>query len=353
MQQVFARNPAVEAVVESESPAKDVEAQNNYETVLTWLFRKGDRPRSFKLDELSRLAADNANLAYVDLSQYSRASLERVARLLDLPASSVRSALDTWQQPYVDNYGECFYVSATVPAINDIDLTVAASEIGIWVGRNFIVTAHRTPLPFMDAIVERLEQSPELGSSHTAFALYIVLDELVTFYAGLLERLEDAVEATEERALRETSDQFLARLLQLKRYVFAIGRLAGHHVVVLAAFRRPDFTFISGPKVEPYFRDLEQSLARVVDRLLASRESVNGAFDIYVSHMSHRTNALITLLTVISIVILPATLVTALVQTIFRLPITSSWPATLGMMAGLIVVPGAILVVAIRRHLIW
>jgi magnesium transporter len=351
-EQTFSRTPGVEAIVDSEGPASEGPQQADRERLQAWVFRKGSDPRSFEVDELPQLAANSSNLAYVELSEYTQTRLEEVARLLKLDPLSLRSALSAWQEPHIDSYGEYFYLSVTVPEVNDADLTVAAGELGVWVGRNFIITAHRTPLAFMDGVMGRLQQSPELASLHTAYALYIVLDELVNFYTTLLERLEDAIEQTEERALRETSDQFLAHLLHLKRYVFAIGRLAGQHSSVFAAFRRPDFTFTSGPDVEPYFRDLEAALSRVVDRLLGSRESVNGAFDIYVSHMSHRTNALISVLTVISTVILPATLVVAITQTLFRLPIVSSWQGVATFAAGLILIPAAILVVVLRRRLI-
>lgn len=339
---------ALEAVVDAEAAAESDPAPDR--KLMGRLMRGSDRPVDFELERLPELAKDDANLAWVDLSEYSAKDLARVAQMLDLHRLSVEAALDSWQRPRIDSFPDHFYLSTTVAAANSKDLTISAGELGIWVGRNFLVTAHRRPLPFLDAALGRLEQSPDLAQLHTAFVLYILLDELVNHYAVLFEELEELIEATEEKALRETSDEFLADLLHLKRYVFALGRLAEQHQVVFAAFSRPDFAFVSGPEIEPYFRDVQQSLARVTDRLLAAREAVNGAFEIYVSHMAHRTNSLISILTVISTLLLPATLLVAITQVVFRLPLISSPFSLVGLGAALIVIPGALVLFVLRRR---
>ena len=340
---------ALEAVVDAEAPAPKQTAESS---LVGRLFRGDEAPTNFDLEDLPALAADNKNLAWVDLEQYSEKDLGRIAKLLDLHRLSVEAALDSWQRPRLDSFPDHFYISATVATADSSTLEISAGELGIWVGRNFLVTAHRNPLPFLDAVLDRLKQTPELAQLHTAFVLYILLDELVNHYALLFEDLEDKIEETEERALRETSDAFLGELLRLKRYVFALGRLADQHRTVFAAFTRPDFGFVSGPDIEPYFKDLQEGLERIVDRLLAARDAVNGAFDIYVSHMAHRTNGLIKILTLVSAALLPATLVVAIAQTVFRLPIVNSLTASLITLAAVILVPGTLIAIVIRRRLV-
>ena len=337
---------ALEAVIDAEAAAATDHSPDR--KVMGRLMRGSASPVDFELDQLPELAKDDANLAWVDLSEYSADDLGRVAKMLDLHRLSVEAALDSWQRPRIDSFPDHFYLSTTVATANSRELTITAGELGIWVGKNFVVTAHRRPLPFLEAALVRLEQSPDLAQLHTAFVLYILLDELVNHYAVLFEELEDVIEATEEKALKETSDEFLANLLHLKRYVFALGRLAEQHQTVFAAFSRPDFSYVSGPDIEPYFRDVQQSLERVTDRLLAAREAVNGAFDIYVSHMAHRTNSLITILTVISTLIFPATLIVGIAQVVLKLPLITS-PLSLGVLAaGLIMVPGALVIFVLR-----
>jgi magnesium transporter len=145
--------------------------------------------------------------------------------------------------------------------------------------------------------------------------LYIVLDELLAYYEHLAELVQEEIEKVEERALTDTSKEFLADLIHFKRYAFALSQVAAQHREVFIAFLRPDFGWVSGDEVEVYYRDLERRLASLHDVMLAAREAVNGAFDIYVSHMSHRTNHVIKVLTMVSAILFSLSVVIGLFST--------------------------------------
>jgi len=287
--------------------------------VVARLFQEGVAPREVELGELPTLAADDACFVWVDLSDYGAADLDAVAKELDLPEAAMRITLAGWQRPRLDVFGDRFFVAVTVPQ-SDATRHVLASELDIVVGRNYLVSAHKQPLPFAETALARATQDPDLLRLDSAFLLSILLDELLDHYESLTEGLQDEIEALEERALADRSDAFLAVLLQMKRYVFAIYRLAGQHRTVLAAFLRPDSPLVGGDRVEPYFRDLQERLGRLLDGLEAAKETVNGAFDIYVSQVSRRANDIMKVLAVVSTVLLPATVILGLFSTNFPAP---------------------------------
>jgi magnesium transporter len=330
---------------------KGGKASKSKTAIRTWLFRGSGASKEFNLKDLPRLSADNKNMAWVDLAGYNEDDLKQVAGLLKLHPLSVDAALAPWQRPRIDTFGHYFFLSVTLVEAEVAALKVKIGELDLFMGRNFLVTAHRQDLPFLDRVVERVHQSPELVRYHTAFVLYIVLDEMIDFYQAQYEELEEKIEKVEETALRDSSDDFLSDLLRLKRYVFLLGRLAEQHKTVFAAFTRLDFDFISGNDVEPYFfRDLQQRLSQSVDRLFAARDTVNGAFDIYVSQISHRTNKAMRLLTVVSTVLLPAALIVGFFGTGFTQLHDQAYLDV--MMVLLVVVPAAVLFALRRANLI-
>ncbi len=277
------------------------------EAISAWLFRCDEPTRQVDLVDLPRIVSLDENFAWIDLSEYGEKDLREVAGLLDLHDAAVRTALAQWQRPTLDVFDDQFFVSATVAHVDPGAYRVRATQLDLFVGRNYLLSAHRRPLPFADRIMGRARHNPDLVQLDSAFMLYIVLDELVEYYEGL-----------GEWALRDTSDAFLGDLLQFKRFAFALGRLADQHREVFAAFLRPDFAFVSGDETEPYFRDLQERLARLLDQSLAANEAVNGAFDIYVSHMSHRTSQIMKILTIVSTALLPASVILALFSASFE-----------------------------------
>src|SRR5215210_589793 len=298
------------AVLEVEgSLAEEAPAQLRTAEVTTWLFQPNAAPTPFTLADLPQVVANDANFAWIDLSEYTEEQLCQVASLVGLHSAAVRLALSRWQRPRLEVFQDNVYVSATVARLDASAYRVHAGQLDLFFGHNFFISAHKRPLPFAASLAARARQSPELVQLDAAYMLYLVLDELLEYYEDLVERVEDEIEGVEQRALTEPSARFLAELLDLKRYVFALSRMAEQHREVFAALLRPDFRFVSGDELERYFRDLDHRLGSLLGVLGAAKDSVNGAFDIYVSHTSHRTNQIMKILTMVSTILLPTTVI--------------------------------------------
>jgi len=339
--------------VKTEGEVGRKRATRRSDVVRGYLFKDGGCEEGIDVAGLGRLVKSDRNLVWVDLSEYAQTDFEEVARILNLHPLTARATLADWERPRVDVFPDYFYMSVTVVRADQHKRKLVAGELNLIVGRNYLVTAHKLPLEFGEKVLQRLKQSPEVATLHTAYALYIILEELIEHYEGLFEHIDEEIENTEEEALTATSDGFLEDLLSLKRYIFLLGRFAEQHRSVFSVLTRPDFTKVSGENVEPYFRDLQEDLARLIDKLTSARESVTEAFDIYVSQVSHRTSQLIRVLTLISTVVLPASLVTGFFATSFTWNrALYSLPGFIVMVLLLVLTPAAILLFIRARKLI-
>lgn len=285
------------------------------EEVAAVLFAPDSSPVAVHLEDVPALIDEDAHFVWVDLGGYAEDTLRRVGRLLELPRNAVHAALSPWQRPRLTAYTDHFFVSVTVPRLDPRAYRIGASELDLVVGRNVVVSAHKQALPFGDRLQARARQSPDLLRLDSAFMLYLVLDELLAYYEELDRHVQLEMERLEERALHDPSDAFLEDLLRFKRYAFALLQLADQHRALFVAFLRPDFRWVAGEEVEDYFEDLDGRLERLLGSLQGAKEAVTGAFDIYVSQLSHRTNQVIKVLTIVSTVLLPASVLIALFGT--------------------------------------
>jgi len=341
--------PAEEVVHVEGAAAQQPTAPLGQPRNAAWVFHAEQEPRQVEVTELPAVVADDANFAWVDLSDYAEQDLHEVARLLNLHEIGVRAALSPWQRPRLDVFGDHFFVATTLAELHTERYQVHARQLDLFVGRNFLVSTHKQPLPFADQLLTRARQSPNLVQLDSAFMLYIILGQLLEYYEDLTEQLEDELEQMEERALTTTADAFLGELLHFKRYIFALSRFVDQHQPVFTAFLRADFPFVSDDQTAPYFRELEAQLSRLRDTLLAAKEAVNGAFDIYVSHVSHRTNQIMKLLTMVSTTLLPATVILGFFGTNFQgMPLYEPFEFWL-MLVSIVVVSALILGLFHRR----
>ena len=305
---------AARGTVEIEGPAAEGDADGGGQLTVR-LFPRGSGARAVSLEELPALVRSEENFVWVDLAAFRGVDLRRVAGALGLPEPLVQMALAPWQRPRLDIYGSVFSVLQTLPRIDRGAYRVFAGQVMLFVERNYLVSAHKQSSVLAERIMERVRPNAELMRADASFLLYVYLDELLAYYEGLSEHVVDEIERMEERALFDTSDGYLEDVLRLKRYVYALARLADQHRAVFAAFLQPDFPFTLPEKMAPYFHDLEARLLNLLRGLEAAKEGVNSAFTIYVSHVSHRTNSVIRTLTIISGLALPATVILSFVGT--------------------------------------
>lgn len=294
--------------VEVEEPA-EVLAPDTEGRLSAWLYKPGHSPRRIALEHLESARAEDGGFLWVQIWGYSRQEMWDLAQSLHLNRDAVAITLESWQRPRLDTSPDGYFVTATLPRIDAQARRVFAGEVDLFVGRNLLVSAHKQPPVLSKRIRARARLTPDSLREDPSFLVYIILDELIAYYERLGEHVEDEVEKLEERALTDTSDIYLEEVLRLKRYVFALNRLADHHREVFVGFLRPDFPFQLPDTVRPYFSQLHERLVHVLDELADAKQGVNGAFDIYVSRVSHRTSRIIRTLTVISGLLLPITVI--------------------------------------------
>ncbi|MBA3825541.1 MAG: hypothetical protein H0X24_16790 [Ktedonobacterales bacterium] len=310
----------------------------------------GDAPREVEWAAVPDLLRAEQHFIWADLSEYSAPDLAAVATVLGLRRSTIHTINSTWQRPTLANLNEYFFVSATIPRLNTQGYRILAGELDLCVSRRFVLSAHRQPLPFGEQLWARALQNPDLVQRDPAYLLYLMLDELLIYDEDLNRHIQNQSELLEEQALSDVGDAFLEDLLHFKRYIFGLTELIDQHREVFTGFFRPDFSGVTGEEVEGHFRDLQVRLAHLLSMLNAAKESVISAFNIYVSHMSHRTNQIIKVLTMVSTILLPATLIVAL----FGSSVQSELPGLRSMwfwlmLGSIVALCGSIVVVFMRQ----
>lgn len=284
-------------------------------TVMGTVFRSETSPRSIEVMAIVETMNDAENYLWIDLANYVPEDLQTLTQGLQIHPTAVQVALSVCKNPRLDVFGTHFFVTTTLPHLHINSYRIQAHQINLFVGPNFLLSAHQVTLPFAERVLMRSALHTETTQIDSAFLLYILLDELLTYYEELYVLLQEQIEQMEERALMDTSDRFLTDLLHFKRYAFALTQLADQHRAIFAVFLRPDFHYLPEQEIGLYYRDLDVRLSRLLELLHAAKESVNGIFDIYVSRVSHHTNNVIKILTMVSTILLPSTLIFAFFST--------------------------------------
>ena len=175
------------------------------------LFGEGNETREVALGELRTLAADDNRFVWIDLNGYGQADLKAVSTELDMPEAAVQAVFGGRMRPCLNVYGERFFVAVAVPQSADDAPQVELSELDLFVGRNYLVSAHQRPLPFTERALERAVLNPAMLKLDSTFLLSILIDELIATYEELTDELEVGIEPLSRASCGRISRWLAAR----------------------------------------------------------------------------------------------------------------------------------------------
>jgi len=185
------------------------------------------------------------------------------------------------------------------------DGVFATSELNFFLGKNFLVTYHATPL----RSVSQTEERAVKANMHIARApdrvAHTLLDSIVDNYKPALEELSLEIAELEHLALQHPGQETLNKILQVKKEVIHLRQIIGPQREVLARFAQGEFKLIR-PHLVPYYRDAYDALFHISERSQGYMDSLTGILQIYLNMSSNRTAEVVKLLTLITVVTTPA-----------------------------------------------
>jgi magnesium transporter len=137
---------------------------------------------------------------------------------------------------------------------------------------------------------------------------HTLLDSIVENYKPALEELSLEIAELENQVLQKRGRLALTRIIQIKKEVLHLRQIVGPQREVLARFARGEFKLIRAHLV-PYYRDVQDALFHIHELSQTYADSLTGILHVYLNLSSNQTGEVVKLLTMITVVTTPLTLV--------------------------------------------
>lgn len=199
-----------------------------------------------------------------------------------------------------------------------------------------LVTVHRAPMVSVGTVRDRLAAGGRAPRGGLVHVLYMLYDQLISLYAPLIEEIGEELELLEEEIFINPRQQQLERVLALKQRLATVRRVMMPHRQIFSHLATGSPEEISDQEAL-YFRDVYDQVIRIADSVDVLREQLSSVRDTYMSVIGQRTNDVMKVLTIISAVLLPISVIAGIYGMNFdHMPeLHSPWayPAALGAMA--------------------
>jgi len=259
------------------------------------------------------LLSDTNLFLWIDLENPSPEDTKFILEgLFHFHPLSIEDCITENQSPKVEEYtpkeGDKFspYLFMVIHAVDYSrkDCVFGTKELDFFLGKNFLVTYHTSPL----RSVSQVEEMCVKGSLGVARApdrvAQRLLDALVENYKPALEELSLEIGELETSALERPTKDTLNRILTVKKEVFHLRRIIGPQSEVLARFARGEFKLVR-PHLVPYYRNVYDALFHISEMAQNYADSLTAILQVYLNMSSNQTGEVVKLLTLITVVTTP------------------------------------------------
>jgi magnesium transporter len=236
-------------------------------------------------------------------------AIEEIGKLFDLHDLLLEDVLNTNQRPKTEDYGSCLYVVLKMLSYDDEQGKTRSEQVSMVLGSHYVITFQESVGDVFGPIRERVKSTKwRIRKLGVDYLLYSLIDCIVDHYFIVLEKIADKIELLQERVALDPSQDTLQRIHELKREMLFLRKSVWPVRELVNALLRSESPLIN-KTTEIYLRDVYDHSVQIIDATETYREMISGMFDIYLSSISNKMNAIMKVLTIIATIFIPLTFI--------------------------------------------
>ena len=282
--------------------------------------------REISLEEAIAARPRRRQLVWIDvLGAIAPADMDALGKRFEVDAATKRVLETSTGRPNLAVHGSYFHLCvAAEPGIrrepDELWLDVVAS-------REVVITRHAGSLELLDEVDQRIKSDTTLGAVEGPEFVAVLLDAVVTSYFAAVDRVDDEIDEMDSRALRDVVDNsILDDLVRLRRRISWLRRTIARQRTVFAALSGPDMRQLVGADANEDLQAVTSRFDAVVGSVESSREALLGSFDVYMTRTAQRTNEIVKVLTIATVLLLPGSVIAGLLGMNVVVPLNKDDP---------------------------
>lgn len=226
-------------------------------------------------------------------------------------------------------------------------------EIDVFVGQDFIVTAHDGSFKPLQRLYESATDNDErraaLLGKGAAHAFYVMVDAMVDYIFPILRKVDQNIRQLEERIFSDEGRIIIRQIAEIRRDIIALRRIVRQLVPVIESLDH-SVHHVFKDDLEDYFDDIVDHMHRARDIVDENSEVITSLADTADKLLSHRINNVMRVLAVISVIMLPLTLITGMFGMNFSVIPLEDEPQAFLIITGVMLLIGFVMLTYFRNR---
>ncbi len=229
----------------------------------------------------------------------------------------LRDCREGVQRPKLDVYRQYLFMIFHFPTFNEETRRVGITSTNVFLGKNYLITLSNEPDEILENYFEKLrKKSPrkfkyDALKNSSAYLLYKILD---VRYRKSLPAINDVgryLPEVEEEVYSNNNKDATQNLAIIRRNILNLRRIIEPQMKMVDRLVHMKSPLVSD-KLSVYYDDVHDYLENMWAALENYRDTIDGLYSTNESLITQKTNEVIKTLTIISVALLPMTLVASI-----------------------------------------
>src|SRR6266508_1970000 len=183
----------------------------------------------FTAEQLPELLKDEKSVIWVDMESPNEADERVLLDVFHFHPLTVEDCRETRNYPKVEEFPDYLYFIVHGVRADTSPDHFNTIELDGFLGKNYVITYHHDMFRSINNVKKLLSTSPVACKRGSAFLLHQILDQIVDFYAPVLDDFDERIDKLEDDifTLGRPNKLILEEIMDLKRGVLRLRRISG------------------------------------------------------------------------------------------------------------------------------
>lgn len=285
-------------------------------------------------------AAAAHDIRWLNVEQPTAVEMRALAKQFEFHELDYEDVLSRRQRPKVDEYSEYLFVVLHFPRYDKVAGRLNTAELDIFIGPDYLITCPNQSLRALSRVFHRCESDEafreELFSKGSGYVLYRVLSELFDYCFPILDKIGHKLDEIEDGIFEGRAKDMVRVISNVKQEIIAYRKIIKPELTTLRVLEIKTSSRYLPEALDVYFDDVIDAGERVWDILENYKEIVEALEGTNETLIQHRLNDILLLLTIISVVIMPLTLISGIYGMNVQLPFMNAQHAFSFVIGGMV-----------------
>lgn len=264
--------------------------------------------RDLEVEALRLVRADKGLVLWVDLDHPTEEEIKLVlSEVFQFHPLAIEDCVTPSALPKLEDYDDYLFL-----VMHAADFTRTekfnTTELDFFLGKDYLVTFHHTPLKSVASVMERCIKATGQVARGPDRLAHMVLDAMVDNFKPITDELRGELERIEETVLAAETENLTPKLLEVRSELNHLRQIVRPQRDIASRLAHGESKIIRSV-MYPYFRDLRDNLVRIDETAAGYADQLLISFDLYLSRSGFEANEGIKVLTALTAITLPAILI--------------------------------------------